>query len=310
MLMRDLHLLFVLGCPRSGTTMLQQALNRHSRIVIPPETKLFFSFLGHCRKCQNRHIERLNRDLGIQLPKPKVAVTSLSDARRFYLDMANLYLERVKRPSVSYFGEKTPEHTGFAFTIRRHFPKAKFLLIYRDGRDVALSLTKVPWMHPSLYANFLVWLYYYHQQKKLSQERTLDLHTVRYEDLVNDPEKELKRITKFLQLPFERALSEGFGNRDGVPEREYPWKAQSLERITAARVGVWRNELLPIQVGILERLGGGALKALGYELQTDSKVRLPLLLFPRLIWDCSRFALRLPFGSVSNQFFGRAFCLH
>ena len=55
--------LFIVGCPRSGTTLLQQALNRHSQIVIPPETKYFFSFLGHTRRCQHRHIDRLNADL-------------------------------------------------------------------------------------------------------------------------------------------------------------------------------------------------------------------------------------------------------
>ncbi len=38
---------FIVGCPRSGTTMVQQALNRHPQVVIPPETKYFFSFYGH-----------------------------------------------------------------------------------------------------------------------------------------------------------------------------------------------------------------------------------------------------------------------
>jgi hypothetical protein len=66
--------LFIVGCPRSGTTMLQQALNRHSQVVIPPETKFFFSFFGHPRRCQLRHIDRLNADLGINLPKPDRAV--------------------------------------------------------------------------------------------------------------------------------------------------------------------------------------------------------------------------------------------
>jgi hypothetical protein len=36
---------FIVGCPRSGTTMVQQALNRHSRVAIPPETKYFFHSL-------------------------------------------------------------------------------------------------------------------------------------------------------------------------------------------------------------------------------------------------------------------------
>src|SRR5215831_4421176 len=54
---------FIVGCPRSGTTMVQQALNRHSQIVIPPETKFFFSFYGHSLAQQARHVRRLNADL-------------------------------------------------------------------------------------------------------------------------------------------------------------------------------------------------------------------------------------------------------
>ena len=44
--------------------------------------------------------------------------------------------------------------------VRRLFPDAKILVLYRDGRDVAQSLTRVPWMSANLYVNFVVWLYY------------------------------------------------------------------------------------------------------------------------------------------------------
>src|SRR5271168_3759057 len=103
---------FIIGCPRSGTTMVQQALNRHSQIVIPPETKVFFSFFGQSRKRQLRHLERLNQDLNIRLPRPKARVDSLAEGRAFYESMARRYLERLEKQDAVYFGEKTPEHTG------------------------------------------------------------------------------------------------------------------------------------------------------------------------------------------------------
>src|SRR5262245_27843931 len=75
---------FIVGCPRSGTTMVQQALNRHSQVAIPPETKFFFSFFGHSRARQLRHIDRLNEDLRIRLPRPAARVRSVAEGRAFY----------------------------------------------------------------------------------------------------------------------------------------------------------------------------------------------------------------------------------
>src|SRR5207247_1101665 len=124
--------------------MLQQALNRHSKIVIPPETKFFFSFLGHSKRTQLRHLRRLNTDLQIDLPLPPKRIRSTWDAGAFYEQMARLYVERLRRADVVYFGEKTPEHTGQLPRIQAVFPDAKIIFLYRDGRDVALSLTKVP----------------------------------------------------------------------------------------------------------------------------------------------------------------------
>src|SRR5437016_6151356 len=145
---------FIVGCPRSGTTMVQQALNRHSQIVIPPETKYFFSFFGHSRGQQRRHVRRLNEDLRINLPTPARRIRSLDEGRDFYEIMARQYVERLQKKSVASFGEKTPEHTGHLLRIRQMFPRAKIIVLSRDGRDVALSLTKVPWMSSNLYVNF------------------------------------------------------------------------------------------------------------------------------------------------------------
>ncbi|MCI0377425.1 MAG: sulfotransferase [Gemmataceae bacterium] len=308
--MTDLRHFFLVGCPRSGTTMLQQALNRHSRIVIPPETKLFFSFLGHCRKCQLRHLRRLNSDLGIELHAPEKCVASKSAARKFFFEMARQYLARLGRTDAVSFGEKTPEHTSFIDRIKRFFPKAKLVLIYRDGRDVALSMTKVPWMHSDLVVSFCVWLYYSHYHLKASRDRSLNMYCVKYEHLVLNPAGELRNLLEFLGLPYESAVAEGCGNREGIPEREYTWKARAMQKISADRVECWRKELSEPDVRVLERLGGKTLRSLGYELLTDGKAVLPLSILPRLACNLLSFLRRLPLRSVVNQIFDGSFCLH
>ncbi len=298
---------FIVGCPRSGTTMVQQALNRHSRIVIPPETKFFFSFFGHTRKAQLRHLKRLNGDLGINLPEPAARVSSVADGRAFYEAMARQYLERLGRADAACFGEKTPEHTGHLPRIRRLFPEAKILVLYRDGRDVAVSLSKMPWMCPDLYVNYLVWLYYYLVVRKAKASGHPSFYFARYEDIVACPEKGLGGILQFLGLPYEPAVAEGWGNREGVPQREYAWKELALHKITVERVGTFRRELTAEQIETLERLGRHALLALGYELVTDGKKRLSPGFILGLSYRFVRFASRMPWHSVAWELIVRSF---
>jgi hypothetical protein len=298
---------FILGCPRSGTTMVQQALNRHPAVAIPPETKFFFSFFGHSHACQARHLERLNADLDIDLPTPATAVRSLPEGRAVYELMARQYLQRLGKKGVTWFGEKTPEHTGHLPRILQMFPTAKVIVLSRDGRDVAHSLTRVPWMSDNLYVNFLVWLYYHRIVHKAMQSGCPNLHFARYEDIVADPEKELGGMLRFLGLPYERAVAEGHGNSEGIPQREYAWKGRALKRISTDRVGLFRQELSDDQLEILERLGNRALPAFGYPLLTGGSRSLSLAFLCSLGWNVSRLVCRLPWHSVVRELFGHPF---
>jgi hypothetical protein len=298
---------FIVGCPRSGTTMVQQALNRHSRIVIPPETKFFFSFLGQSRRSQARHIDRLNNDLGINLPVPERRVAGVDEGRRFYQTMARQYVERLGKRKVSCFGEKTPEHTGRLPLIRQLFPKAKIIVLCRDGRDVAASLARVPWMSSDVSVNFLVWLYYFQVIQQEREQAGSNLLFARYEDIVAQPERELRRMVHFLELPYEPAVAQGCGNLEGIPRREYAWKERALQKISRDRVGAFRDELSDHQIALIERLGRHALPALGYELLTDGNSPFPPGFFLSLAYNAARLAYRLPWRALVKELVCRLF---
>jgi hypothetical protein len=292
---------FIVGCPRSGTTMVQQALNRHSAIAIPPETKYFFSFLGHGKRHQLKHIERINKDLNIDLKLPEGGVRSDETGWAFFEEMANQYVNRLNKRGVCCFGEKTPEHTGHLSRIRQLFPDAKIIVLARDGRDVALSLSKTPWMCCGLYVGFVVWLYYQRLLMQARQSGFPNLHFVRYEDIVANPEKEFASILNFLELPYEPLVAEGSGNCEGIPPRELLWKANALNKISTDRVGSFRTELSRAQIAILERLGQRTLSTFGYQLLTDGKNRLsPGFLFG-LTCGMATFIAQLPWYSLLNE---------
>jgi hypothetical protein len=294
---------FIVGCGRSGTTMLQQALNRHNRIAIPPETAFFSHFLGylgHMRWTQARHLRWINKELQIDLPMPASRIRTPAEARNIYERMARLYVERIGKPETTCFGEKTPYHLLHLPRLMQVYPEAKVILVYRDGRDVALSLSKVPWVPPNVYAGFALWLRAYRWHRWALRQKTLDLLCIRYEDLTRDPAAELHKITDFLNLPYDEAMAEGCDNREGVPGWELTWKARAFEKISTARIGVWRTELTPQQVQDFERWGGHALTGLGYGLATYGRGRFPYGRILRAYWQILALRTRLGYRLVKR----------
>lgn len=280
---------FIVGAPRSGTTMLQMALNRHSRIVIPPETG-FFTLVKRSRRGQRRHWSKLASMLGICVDPPDRRIHPGDTAREHFCRIAAAYVHKLGKPNVTHFGEKTPEHMRRLREIIDTFPESKIVVIYRDGRDVALSLTKVDWMPSDIYLNFFVWLYYYRIQRRFLRMHPFRAICVRYEDLVVRPEHSLSIVLDFLGLPYEKEVAEGSGNQDGLPEHHRSFNGRALERISSTRVGNWRRELSPGVIARLERWGGWALRELQYECITDESTRLPLWHYPNL---CNRIAFEV-----------------
>jgi Sulfotransferase family len=278
---------FIVGCPRSGTTMLQQALNRHSQIAIPPETTFFIELFGRTLRAQQRYIHLLNADLRIDLPIPTEKLSGPPRLKVLFDQMAYQYLQRLGKPTVTLFGEKTPGHLRCLPEIRTLFPDSKIILIYRDGRDVALSLSQVPWMHHDLHVAFALWLYYFRIHRRLMKNKIPGVYYVKYEDLIVDPENGFRAILNFLGLSFESEVILGNGNSEGIVKREYEWKWRALQPISPRQSGRWQKELSISQVARLERWGRHALTSLGYELSSGGEQRLPLWFFPKLGWDLS-----------------------
>lgn len=267
--------------------MLQMALNRHSQVVIPPETA-FFTLLTRSIRGQAVHWKRIELDLKISIPDRPRRLRPGPAAAAIFTGCLSAFARGIgKFGPETRFGEKSPEHQRRVDEILETYPGAKFILIYRDGRDVALSLTKVPFMPGDLYVGFELWRYYHRLQMKLQATLADRIHVVQYERLVADPKPELDAVQRFLGLPIEEDVAFGEGNTDGVPEHEYSYKRLALGPISASRVGDWKSKLSIEQLRILEARGGAELASLGYELVSGQN-RLPICYMPLTGWRILR----------------------
>lgn len=229
---------FIVGCPRSGTTLLQALLNRHPQIAIPPETKLFCHFHGQSLRMRGRCLDRVSEDLKLdrdELPNPcdtgvAETLTAVQDA----------YVARIGRPDVTAAGEKTPEHTSELPAIRQAFPDAPIFIMVRNGFDVAKSFTAVPWLNCNMASGGYIWRHYMQHVTSAVDCEWSNVYVIRYESLVVNPIAELGHLFEILQVKrgLEAQCLEPNRARDApiFPSRERPWKSGAVGTIQREKI--------------------------------------------------------------------------
>ena len=279
--------ILVVGCQRSGTTALAVMLGRHSRLAALPETQYFTEFVGLAPIGVERR-KTVRRALAF----PEIAKTGLTEdellasyrprsegrAGLFRAVLEGFAAKNGKARAV----EKSCGHLFHADEILRFFPRAKIICIVRDGRDVVLSLRNVPWASSvPVPVSCLQWMMFARATQRL--ERRLDpgsFAVVRYEELVREPERELRRLCEFVGEKLEPEQLQSVDQSGAVPETEEAWKAKARERPDAARAGAWRRSADPRLIARMNLHMGSMLRTMGYA-ETEVK---GISLAQRLAW--------------------------
>ena len=191
---------FLVGFPRSGTTLLDQILSSHPGIVVLEEKDTLQDFLQ----------EFITSDVGLE----RLAATdfaALEPYRRKYWTRVAEALPQ--RDPDKLFVDKLPLNTLCMPLIVRLFPAARFVFAVRDPRDVVLSCFMRAFGLNEAMRNFLTLsgtaeLYAEVMQIGIRCRQRLDsqVHVVRYESLVDDLESEARRLCGFLKLDWDPAM--------------------------------------------------------------------------------------------------------
>lgn len=216
--------IFIVGMPRSGTKLLRNLMNQHSRIRIPAfETELLPYLSARCehygdltdRATFNRFYMEMTKLPFFAYQKSKNELVSESDWYQHCktYDAAGVFEGLIRehlgvRPdSDVIWGDKSPSYIGHVPLIKSLYPAARIVHIVRDVRDHCLSMKNAWGKH--MYRAAERWsegvVSASDAGRRLEAKEFLEL---KYEELLEDPEAVLKRVCEFVEVGFESSMLE------------------------------------------------------------------------------------------------------
>jgi hypothetical protein len=203
------HPIFIIGSPRSGTSILAAALAQHSNLWASDETQILFDLFDS---------ERADTNYQRELRNDKSWLREQGIERAEFLKFLGLGLNALitSRSNSKRWIDHTPIYTLIADIISDLFPGAIFIHILRDARKVINSMINyknVYKIHPSDMAHFswafdftaacITWVHDVETAMSFSRTHSDRCLTVSNEALVTDTEAEFRRIFDFVQVQFE-----------------------------------------------------------------------------------------------------------
>ncbi|MGH8195802.1 MAG: sulfotransferase family protein [Woeseiaceae bacterium] len=271
--------IFFVGTPRSGTSLLSRIVGSHPEIAVPFESHFFNGFVPWLRYygdlAVRRNRNRLLRDLlqSVRLREwiPRVnaqnARTNIEASGRFDFPgiIAGIMESWCNAQGKRRWGEKTPHHIFFADQIIEGFPRAQFIHIVRDGRDVAVSWKRVKFGPEHVYPSARRWAEVLETGRRLKEllgpAQYLEL---RYEDLLQDAEATIRRICHYLGEAYSPEMHYFYRTNEKYPT-DARNEANIAKPVMANNTGQWPRYLSPREIRIFEAVAGDTLESYGYE---------------------------------------------
>jgi hypothetical protein len=292
---------FIVGVPRSGTTLLRLMLDAHPELAIPPETFFVPRLIRLCKELEaadapealrrSRALELITshprwNDLGLEAE----ALERELGARPFGTADAVRAVYRVycEREGKARWGDKTPGYLARMTRIQLAVPEARFIHLIRDGRDVALSLSEVSWGIHDLEEAALRWVSQIRKARRRARALARGTYLeIRYEDLVSDPERSARGVCELIELDWDPAvlayhrqaderlqeLVRDFRSRTGdfvTAEERARQHALVTEPPRTDRVGRWRQEMPRAERERFEAIAGPLLERLSYPVGAEA----------------------------------------
>lgn len=275
--------IFVVGSPRSGTTLMAGALNQIPGVRVGRETGfiplLYREGMESLHKWDDGALQRVIKEVNSYLAMeqwPESA--SVSGARRYWSDSGDVgyaglirYVWSLGDPAgqqVRFAGDQTPGYVLAMPLLEQLFPQARYVHVVRDPRDVVASILPLKFGAKSVGVAAADWNEYqgawWAAERWVPPERRAEF---RYEDLVRNPQQTIEALAGFLGLP---APAPDPGREVHIETRDLaaavPHHARLTEPINDEHVGRYRQRLSDRDRSIVEALTYTGLVTYGYEV--------------------------------------------
>ncbi len=280
--------IFILGAPRSGTTLLAAILNAHCQLSCGNETHFFEGLRGAVVDylTDRRHWPQRACDYASRLKHVGKSIfelyqvdfvgysTALARERPSISAILNCFMKiHLNQMGKPRWVEKTPGHHKQFTRIRDHFPDSPVICVFRDPRDVALSLMKVPWGGSTFVDGLLVWKAYleYYRKFIVSDANVL---TIKFEELVRNPLQISKRMCCFIKEDFDAGMLDTSQSAANVGSDLEPYKQNVAKPADPERAFAWRNGLPEHDLVLADSILCRDLLWLGYPLSGASRATM------------------------------------
>jgi sulfotransferase family protein len=292
---------FFVGCPRSGTTLIQRLGNAHPLLAVIDEQEWIAKWwegrvgIGPDGTVTPELVERLLSHkrfprLGVE-PERIAELVRNGGPKHYTAFVTELFDLRGQLEGKPLVGEKSPSYVKHVATMHELFPSARFVHLIRDGRDVALSalawkksersLGRFPtWQNDTVTTAAIWWEWHVRLGREIGASLDPDLYyELRYESLVEDPEDECRKLCEFLVVPYDEKMLRFHEGRTRVRPG---LGAKAAWLPVTAGLRSWREQMSPDDVARFEAVCSPLLDELGYtsgagavsEEQRDGAMRL------------------------------------
>ena len=262
--------IFIFSLPRSGSTLLQRMLGAHERIATVSEPwfllPLFYTLKqkGLYAEYDHRCVNQAMADLIECIPGKK------SELLRQIKDFSINIYSKLSHEGATFFLDKTPRYHLIIDEIIETFPDAKFIFLWRNPLSIASSINET-------WANGKWKLYAYKVDIYKGMENLVDAYgkykncslSIRYEDLVSNPELSIRRVCSYLDIAFDKQMISSFSQTTLSGGLGDPTGVKKYSQVSEDSLGKWvlhySNPLRRIWAKkYLRWIGRDRLSAIGY----------------------------------------------
>ncbi|MEH2069554.1 MAG: sulfotransferase [Nostoc sp.] len=263
------NLIFIVGCPRSGTTYLKKLISSFPKIQSAGESYLFnyvgpFMDLWHCK------VKSFEAD-----PDSLVVGPSVYFTYEEFTEIARKLLSELMKPMIGglkegeFFLEKTPNHALHIHTIYELLPKARIIHILRDARDVVASLLAMSrtkggsWAPNRADQCAQIWCDNVNHVRNIAPSLPKEnFFELRYETLINKPTDELQAIANFLGMDWSQESIHTAIEANSIDAMRAKFGKGSIRRGGA---NYWQKDLTQWQKFQVWQVAGSTMASVGYD---------------------------------------------